>query len=600
MKQNICPKLCIVPSREDLLERYCDKYEARIIRCYEEDWNRYVEICRAFLKGRFTNDLKVLMIDDIEPIPKNLNTRFTAYEKSEYCQYLFRNAVCLDPKDQVIGKEIEYELPVSFKIYIKKNRWDRLANQGMPKTFCVKDFNSIRDLCVKSIQPKLSQYGFDCRPIDEGVQNNFKFFTLNLIQKRKYNKSEDLLIKGKRDREMNIITNYKPNKMFFQKQSLFASESDQSQESIFATVGLVILGSLIVGTALGIDFKKNKYENQLYFLKESTKFFTPEEVDIIDAYINKLSLDIKKIEEEYIKYLNLGKFENDIEAKVNDNIRKESIASTRISLYKNKINEKCNLMIPLEFIVNILDDSHDDGTFVTGSTDNISGIINRAKEFSDKKLGSISLTSSKSKIVSIYDDEETIRSDQYLFSRIVEIEFPKNIKDMILEIKKRYDDSNEIQSNESLKNLLVVKRLSEIKQDKSFPKVKEKAIKWMKKNDLKPLTMDKLVEFVKKQNKVKNALTSFKDFKIETIDGISFVYMSQYSTQRATLLGIFGILTSAVYNKVNGNIVSNVWAAGLDKTGKVKFMMPPVYSIKCSKEEFKETKSAKEIIKEKK
>ena len=40
----------------------------------------------------------------------------------------------------------------------------------------------------------------------------FRFFTLNLIQKRKYNKSEDLLIRGKRDREMSIVKNYKPNK----------------------------------------------------------------------------------------------------------------------------------------------------------------------------------------------------------------------------------------------------------------------------------------------------------------------------------------------------------------------------------------------------
>ncbi len=443
-KPEFCPKLYIVPSREDLLERYCDKYTERIERCYQEDWDTYVQVCTKFLEGRYTNDLRLLMIEGIEPIPKDLNNRFTAYEKSEYCQYLFRHAVCMDPKDQVIGKSIEFELPVSFKLFIKKERWDRLANQGMPKTFCVKDFNSIRDICVQGIKSKMKPYGFDVRPIDEGVQNNFKFFTLNLIQKRKYNKSEDLLIRGKRDREMAIVKNYKPNKMFFKRQALFAIEGakqEQSQE-FFGTIGLIMLGGLIGSIVYSTATNKERIEE----LNESTKYYSPEEVDIFDEYIAKLSNDIDTIETKFIKYCDLGKFKDDINVYIEDDVRQRDIVRQREDVYKNKINSNNNLHIYLKYIVELKDGSHDDATFVSGSTDNILGIYNRATEFANKETADIKLKDSKSKIVSIYEDNTFEVGDKSVYSRILEIEPPKEILQLIKNVRERYESSKTTES----------------------------------------------------------------------------------------------------------------------------------------------------------
>lgn len=448
-KKEICTKLYIVPSREDFLERYCEKYTERIERCYQLEWDTYCEVCRAFIKGRFTNDLIPLMIDDIEPVPRDLSTRFSRFEKSEYCQYLFRNAVCMDSEDQVIGKIIEYELPVSFKIYIKRERWDRLANQGMPKTFCIKDFNSIRDVCVKSISSKLKQVDFDCRPIDEGVLNDFKFFTINLIQRRRYNKSEDLLIKGKRDREMNVLKNYKPNKMFFRKQSLFTEFGNFSEESAkrsqeaFGTIGLVILGSVICGTLLGIDFKRKKYSDQLEELKRSTKYYTSEEVDKMDEYIFKLAKDINRVEEKYIDYVKTRKSDIETKTYITDNIRQTSMDKIFQSIFKNRVNENNNLLIAMNFNVSNHDDNSD-ATFVSGSMGSSTEELDKAIKFANEKVANVNLKYSKSKIVGIYDDGDYITGAINTYSRIIEIEPPKEIKEMIIEIRNRYASANNI------------------------------------------------------------------------------------------------------------------------------------------------------------
>lgn len=441
-KPEFCPKLYIVPSREDLLERYCDKYTERIERCYQDDWDTYVKVCTKFLEGRYTNEYKLLMIEGIEPIPKDLNKRFTSYEKSEYCQYLFRHAVCMNPKDQVIGKTIEFELPISFKLYIKKERWDRLANQGMPKTFCVKDFNAMRDICVQGIKAKMNPYNFDVRPIDEGIQNNFRFFTLNLIQKRKYNKSEDLLIRGKRDRQMSVIKDYNPNKKFYQKQSLFAVESNntnnEKSQEFFGTLGLLLLGSVVGSVVYSAITNKERIEE----LNESTKFYSPEEVDLMDVYINSLSKDIDKIESEFIDYCDLGKFKDDVNVYIEDDVRRRDIVEQREDIYKNKINSNNKIHIYLKYVVELKDGSHDDATFVSGSTNNITGIYERAMKFVNKKTADVKLTNSKSKIVALYEDNTYEVGDKSIYSRILEIEPPKEIKQLIKTVRDRYASSS--------------------------------------------------------------------------------------------------------------------------------------------------------------
>lgn len=434
-KRNVT--LYIAPSRENFLERYCDKYKGRIIHCYQADWDRFVEVCNLFLDGRFTNDLRALFIDHLEPVPKDLKTRFTEYEKGEYSQYLFQSVVCMDEKYRKVGTVIECDLPVAFKIYLKKERYERLSKQGLPKDYCIKDFNSLRECCLKSIKAKLLKYDFDVRSIDEGIVNDFQFFTLNLIQKRKYNKSEDLLIVGKRDEHMSIVTNYKPNKFFFlKKKSMFAVESERSQEvAVFATLGLLTLASVAVTVGASIYNRYDKHKTYIEQVEEAAKYFTSEEVDKIDHFINLLCKDIDIIEEQFGKYILTKKFEKTVTGFIEDNLRDVSMNQHKIDLKKNKITDDNSLTIQLKFVVDVDSEAYDidDGSFISGSQDSINGIYDKAKEFADTKVGKIKLDKSKSKILEIYEGDNGSNS----YERILKIQPPKEIVNIITTVRER-------------------------------------------------------------------------------------------------------------------------------------------------------------------
>ena len=432
-KKKLNTTLYIAPSRENFLERYCDRYKEQIVHCYQTEWDRFVEVCNLFLDGRFTNDLKVLFIDHLESVPKDLKTRFTEFEKGEYSQYLFQASVCMDGKYRKVGTVLECDLPVAFKIYLKKERYERLAKQGLPIDYCVKDFNSLRECCINSIKAKLKKFDFNIKPIDEGVVNKFEFFTLGLIQKRKYNVSEDLLIKGKRDRHMSIITNYKPNKFFFlKKKSIFAVEDDRSQEvAVFATMGLLTLA------AIGISILDRYNKNKTYIeqIKESAKYFTSEEVDKIDHFLNLLCKDIDILEEFYIKNTSIKKFGDYLHIYIDDNLRDVSMNQHKIDMKKNKIMDDNCLTIQLKFKYKIDNEAYelDDGTFVSGSSDSLTKLQEKVEEFTNTKLKNYKLDRSKSKIIEIYNGD--IGSDYY--EKILKIEPPKEIVDIIKSVRER-------------------------------------------------------------------------------------------------------------------------------------------------------------------
>jgi len=436
--------LYIVPSKENFLERYCDKYTNKIVHCYEKEWDAFVSCCKDFIKGKFTNDLRCLLVERISPVPEDLPMRFNGYEKEEYCQYLFRESVCMDESYKKVGKTIEIDLPVAFKIYIKKERYVRLAKGGLPKNFCIKDFNSMRELCVKSIRKKLKAIGFDCRPIDEGVVNNFEFFTINLIQTRKYNASEDMLIRGKRDPDMPMISNYRPNKFFFgkNKKSIFAVENnnkEQSQEvigAVFCTLGVALLTTLVGG--IGISYKDHK--DLVDKMKEASKYFTADEVDKIDNFINNLCRDIDFIEEHFENYAMNKKYENYVSLYINDNIRDTSIAKMKMDLKKNNIGKNNILKIQLFFRIDVDDSINevDDGTYIAEKTDNLNGILKKARDFISNKLEKEKLTKSKSKIIKVEEDGE--RSPSNLSTQIdilMSVEPPKEIIEILDSVQSR-------------------------------------------------------------------------------------------------------------------------------------------------------------------
>lgn len=440
-KDNV--RLFIAPSRESFLDKYCDKHYDKITYCYQKEWDNFVEVCKDFLKGRYTNDLKILLIDRIEPIPKDLENRFTAEEKQEYAQYLFRDAVCMDESKRKVGTLIECDLPVAFKIYIKKERYKKLSTGGLPQSFCIKDFNQMRDLCIKSITKKIKEKNFEIRAIDEGTVNNFEFFTVSLVQKRNYNMSEDMLIRGKRDPDMKIVVNYRPNKYFFGKnnKSMFALEGkEQSQEvvgTVFATLGVVFLGSLIGG----VGYHYGNHKETVEKMKEASKYFSAEEVDTIDKYIDNLCRDIDYIEEHFVKYATNKKLEECITLYINDNIREMSMSQIKEDMKGNSIDDNLNFAIQLFFRMDVDESIYEyssDGTNINGTTDNYEGVAKKVRDFANSKLKNEKFPRSKSKLIEIIDQGERAPSSLSVqIDKLLRIEPPKEIIKILEDVKGR-------------------------------------------------------------------------------------------------------------------------------------------------------------------
>ena len=285
-------KKTYIVSREDLLERYTDKYVKRITNCYQQEWDRYVNICKLFLSEKIVNNLKILLVDHIESIPPNLEERFTIKEKEEFAIWLFKSDVlCTNKRPDVkVGTTLEHDLPVGFKIYINKNRQNRLVNEGLPKPICVKDFNSMVELITSDINKKLEKLDFYIKydTAEAIASGDFEYFTVYISMKRKYNKSEDLLIRSNSIETLNkyynqLVENTKNYK------------SSEDLNSLFDTLGSYYAVSSITSFLkdyIGINCDE-KIDNMI---KET---LTIEEISFFNEYIVKFNKDVESINTDY-------------------------------------------------------------------------------------------------------------------------------------------------------------------------------------------------------------------------------------------------------------------------------------------------------------
>jgi hypothetical protein len=275
----------IIPSREDFVEKFIDRYEARITNCYTEEWNRYVDMCKRFINESIVIKLKGLLIDHVEPVPYDLETRFNRKEQTEYSIWLFKSALLAanENKKLKIGDKITHNLPVSFKFYINENRYNRLVNAGLPLQFCIKDYNSIVELTQKHVEAECKKYGFGIS-IDTNVmetsEDQFKYFTIYLKQERQYNKSEDILIKGK---SIETLTRY-------YNQQLDELKSSEGLPAILATAGVSFLLLCISGIWTYKEIKLIKLIQQYVSIKE---------MSMLNEYLAKFNKDIDKLQAKF-------------------------------------------------------------------------------------------------------------------------------------------------------------------------------------------------------------------------------------------------------------------------------------------------------------
>lgn len=448
-----------IVSREDLLERYTDKYTARITNCYQNEWDRYVNVCKLFLQERMVNNLKVLLVDHIEPIPLDLNNRFTPKEKTEFSIWMFKSAVlCVNEKNITVGTTLEHDLPVGFKIYINKNRQSRLINDGLPKPVCIKDFNTMVELITSDIKKKLEKLDFDISYDTADAiagTNNYEFFTIYLKMKRKYNKSEDLLIRSNSIETLNKYYN----------RLVKNTKSSMSTEGIIDTLFITVGGAfLISGIAKMIKFfsSGSRSKNIEKMIKENV---TVEEINFFNEYFTKFKKDIQELGKDYKTkfYKNLNKecrwnhiFKDIITA--DPNFFFEHMYDHKKDLKKGKMKYTPDFLGPVVFGYEIpyseYDAQNDDGSYSLKSDNPNLLKCNKFLKRYVEDLEGKTLSNSKTKIKALYSAPTVYHNENLMFIKeYFLMEPPKVVSEKLVEILTRIIGEFE-RSNESYNKVM--------------------------------------------------------------------------------------------------------------------------------------------------
>lgn len=203
----------IVTSREDYLEKYFAMHQQRIVRCYEKEWSRYVELCKRFMRESPIQKVKFLLLDHIESIPSNLTDKLTMDGRIEFSSFLFKSLIMcvMDTENAKPGVKISHHLPLSFRIFLDPNRVKEFKLVDPREANA--QFNKIVSISEKAIKNYLKPFDFSCSVTDTAItcspSERYSYFTINIIMNRYINKSE-LLIAGRRSIETLMLA-YKLN-----------------------------------------------------------------------------------------------------------------------------------------------------------------------------------------------------------------------------------------------------------------------------------------------------------------------------------------------------------------------------------------------------
>jgi hypothetical protein len=292
-------------SREDYIDTFVQQYEARIMNCYNEEWVRYVDMCRNFMNNSIISKCKLrpLLVDHVETVPKDLENKLTLAEKKEFSIWLFKSSLVYLNGKAKVGDTVTNDLPVEFRCYLNPSRAKRLKDESLPLEFRIKDYNTMIELCKKQLEPECKKLGFKVNVEGKYFQDKdkFEYFSVYLILIRKYNKSEDILLKGKPAQAIESynrnLTNAYNNFVNSRKDNNFF---DRSQESYLA----IILGTLGAAFVFTILAKILKQTNDNNFKKFMTQYVTIEEINALNEFFVMFKKDNIALGEAFTKKIN--------------------------------------------------------------------------------------------------------------------------------------------------------------------------------------------------------------------------------------------------------------------------------------------------------
>lgn len=248
----------IVTSREDYIDKFILYNEKKIVKMYEHEWVRYVDMCKKFLKELPIQKAKMLLLDHVEDIPKGtLQYSFNYETRANLSEFLFKSLVLAMSTSKVnVGTKLSHHLPLSFKIFIKPDLTEKF--KMMDRKAALSEFNKIIQITLGSCKKYLKDLDFDCCVSEAfNVREPFETFTFNIIMIRTVGR-EELLLAGKKSIET-LRQYYK-----------FHNVNDFSKESFERVL------------TPGGHFIQNSLEAPLL------EFVTPENISMVDNWLIKV------------------------------------------------------------------------------------------------------------------------------------------------------------------------------------------------------------------------------------------------------------------------------------------------------------------------
>ena len=259
----------------------------RLFYVYNSDWNRYVSMIKRILDQSILSgvqDIKVL-VDRIDSVPSCENENyeeklFTDEKKKIFCMWLFKSHIlCVNADERIVGRKIEHDLPVMFKIYLNKNLANRINNISNT-TVKIEQYNKAVEKILDQFKTYFNDSDFFFKRIDAATtESNLDSVQICLGFNTYYSEAEHGYIK---EFVKEVVTNENKSK-----ESL-----EQSEEGIGGIL-LIILAMpwLLAIPLIIIMIIKNKFDNIKD--KKDLKEFYKENKKLADELSNVLKNKLK-------------------------------------------------------------------------------------------------------------------------------------------------------------------------------------------------------------------------------------------------------------------------------------------------------------------
>lgn len=109
----------------------------KLFDVYKDEWNKYSDMMTKLLDQSILNDIQDIkvLVDRIDTQPSSedqfdIKDKLLNDEKKKiFCMWLFKSHIlCVNADERIVGRKIEHDLPVIFKIYLNKNLANRINN----------------------------------------------------------------------------------------------------------------------------------------------------------------------------------------------------------------------------------------------------------------------------------------------------------------------------------------------------------------------------------------------------------------------------------------------------------------------------------------